>query len=49
MKKSSPPTVSDLLVEQVREVERLRALMIANECKTIEEFREIFSKTVELY
>ncbi len=34
------PTTSELLVEQTRKAERLEILVLANECKSIEEFRE---------
>ena len=33
------PSASELLVQETRTAERLRLLMLANECKTIEEFR----------
>lgn len=34
------PSASKLLVQEARTAERLRLLMLANECKTIEEFRQ---------
>ena len=34
------PSASELLVQETRTAERLRLLMLANECKTIEEFRQ---------
>ena len=34
------PSTSELLVHEARTAERLRLLMLANECKTIEEFRQ---------
>ena len=34
------PSASELLVQEARTAERLRLLMLANECKTIEEFRQ---------
>ena len=34
------PSTSELLVREARTAERLRLLMLANECKTIEEFRQ---------
>ena len=34
------PSTSELLVQEARTAERLRLLMLANECKTIEEFRQ---------
>ena len=34
------PTASELLVQQAQEAERLRLLILADECKTIEEFRQ---------
>ena len=38
--KMKTPSASELLVQETRTAERLRLLMIANECKTIEEFRQ---------
>lgn len=34
------PSASESLVQEARTAERLRLLMLANECKTIEEFRQ---------
>lgn len=34
------PSTSELLVQEAHTAERLRLLMLANECKTIEEFRQ---------
>ncbi|MGN1307371.1 MAG: hypothetical protein ACI4V3_06860 [Faecousia sp.] len=34
------PSTSELLVEEARSAERLRLLILANECKTLEEFRQ---------
>lgn len=34
------PNTGELLVQQAQEAERLRLLILADECKTIEEFRE---------
>lgn len=34
------PTASELLVQQVREAERLRLLLLASECKDLDEFRQ---------
>mgnify|MGYP006879752309 FL=1 len=34
------PSASELLVQQAQEAERLRLLILADECKTIEEFRQ---------
>ena len=34
------PSASELLVQETRTAERLRLLMLANECKTIEAFRQ---------
>ena len=34
------PSASELLVQEARTADRLRLLMLANECKTIEEFRQ---------
>ena len=34
------PTASELLVQQAREAERLRLLVLANECKDLDEFRK---------
>ena len=34
------PNTGELLVQQAQEAERLRLLLLANECKTIEEFRQ---------
>lgn len=34
------PTASELLVQQAREAERLRLLVLANECKDLDEFRQ---------
>lgn len=34
------PSASELIVQEARTAERLRLLMLANECKTIEEFRQ---------
>lgn len=34
------PSASELLVQETRTAERLRLLMLANEYKTIEEFRQ---------
>ena len=33
------PSTSELLVEEARSAERLRLLLLANECETLEEFR----------
>lgn len=33
------PSTSELLVEEARTAERLRLLILANECETMEEFR----------
>lgn len=42
------PTSAELLVQKTREVEQLRALMLANECKDIEELREKLKKMLEV-
>ena len=34
------PNTGELLVPQAQEAERLRLLILADECKTIEEFRQ---------
>ena len=34
------PNTGELLVQQAQEAERLRLLILADECKTIEEFRQ---------
>lgn len=34
------PSMGELLVQQAQEAERLRLLILADECKTIEEFRQ---------
>ena len=34
------PNTGEVLVQQAQEAERLRLLILADECKTIEEFRE---------
>ena len=34
------PSMGELLVQQAQEAERLRLLLLADECKTIEEFRQ---------
>lgn len=34
------PNMGEMLVQQAREAEQLRLLLLASECKTIEEFRE---------
>lgn len=34
------PSTSELLVEEARTAERLRLLILANECETLEEFRQ---------
>lgn len=34
------PNTGELLVQQAQEAERLRLLLLADECKTIEEFRQ---------
>lgn len=34
------PNTGELLVEQAREAERLRLLLLANECKDLDEFRQ---------
>ena len=36
----STPNTGELLVQQAQEAERLRLLILADECKTIEEFRQ---------
>lgn len=41
------PNTGELLVQQTREAERLRLLMLANECKTIEEFRQKLQALVD--
>ncbi len=33
------PTASELLVQQTQDAERLRLLLLAEECESIEEFR----------
>ena len=33
------PSASELLVQQAQEAERLRLLLLANECKDLDEFR----------
>ena len=38
--KMATPNASELLVQEARDAERLRLLILANECKTIEEFRK---------
>ena len=34
------PSASELLVEEARTAERLRLLILASECETLEEFRK---------
>ena len=34
------PSMGELLVQQAQDAERLRLLLLAGECKSIEEFRE---------
>lgn len=34
------PNTGELLVQQAQEAERLRLLLLANECKTLDEFRQ---------
>lgn len=34
------PNTGELLVQQAQEAEQLRLLILADECKTIEEFRQ---------
>ncbi|WP_298028733.1 hypothetical protein [uncultured Dysosmobacter sp.] len=36
----STPSTSELLVQEARAAERLRLLLLANECKTLEEFKK---------
>ncbi len=36
----STPNTGELLVQEARTAERLRLLLLANECKTLEEFRQ---------
>ena len=40
------PTVTELLVQQTQEGERLRILMLAEKCKTIEEFRDLLQEMI---
>lgn len=37
------PSTSELLVQQAREAERLRLLLLANQCKDLDEFRRRLS------
>lgn len=41
------PNTGELLVQQAQEAERLRLLILADECKTIEEFREKLRERAE--
>lgn len=34
------PNTNELLIEEARSAERLRLLVLSNECKTLEEFRQ---------
>lgn len=34
------PSTSELLVQEARNAERLRLLLLADECKTLEEFKQ---------
>ena len=34
------PNTGELLVQQAQEAERLRLLILASECKTLDEFRQ---------
>lgn len=34
------PNTGELLVQQAQEAERLRLLILADECKTLDEFRQ---------
>lgn len=34
------PSTSELLVQETRDAERLRLLLLTDECKTLDEFRE---------
>nr|DAF62928.1 MAG TPA: hypothetical protein [Caudovirales sp. ctu3532] len=36
----STPNTSELLVQQAQEAERLRLLLLASECTTLDEFRQ---------
>ena len=36
----STPNTGELLVQQAQEAERLRLLILADECKTLDEFRD---------
>lgn len=38
--KVKTPSTSELLVQEAREAERLRILLLADECKTLEEFKQ---------
>ena len=42
------PSASELLVEQAKEAERLRLLLLANECESIEEFRQRLNDLLKL-
>lgn len=41
------PTASELLVQQAREAERLRLLLLASECKDLDEFRQRLPRSAE--
>lgn len=41
------PNTSELLVEQAQIAERLRLLMLAEKCKSIEEFRDRLRDLIE--
>ena len=43
------PNTGELLVQQAQEAERLRLLILADECKTIEEFREKLRERLNKY
>ena len=48
LKKQNDPSAADLLVQLTRETERLRALLLADQCETIEDFRAQFANMVDL-
>lgn len=40
------PSTSELLVEEARTAERLRLLILASECETLEEFRKCLQELI---
>lgn len=44
----STPSTSELLVQQTIEAERLRLMLLANECETLDEFKRRLSDLLKL-